>query len=142
MSTSRSFAAPWRRGGRDGSRRSAAGATCSATRPIRRRRRLHEPGHTRLRRLPRRPGAGARRVLRLPGVCRGLRLRLALEQELEATLDRFLDRPEGHNDRVTWVIYDEAGRRTEGTPEVRRPTVLDGRDLCPLAVDVATTIEG
>ena len=72
----------------------------------------------------------------------GLRLRLALDQELEATLDRFPDRPEGESGRVTWAIYDEAGRRIEGTPGAGRPMVLDGRDLGPLAVDVATTIEG
>ena len=72
----------------------------------------------------------------------GLRLRLALDQELEATLDRFPDRPEGESGRVTWAIYDEAGRRVESTPGAGRPMVLDGRDLGPLAVDVATTIEG
>jgi signal transduction histidine kinase len=72
----------------------------------------------------------------------GLRLRLALDQELEATLDRFPDRPEGQLGRVTWAIYDEAGRRVEGTPEAGRPMVLDGRDLGPLAVDIATSIEG
>ncbi|APW58662.1 sensor histidine kinase [Paludisphaera borealis] len=72
----------------------------------------------------------------------GLRLRLALDQELEATLDRFPDRPEGQTGRVTWAIYDESGRRAEGTPGVGRPMVLDGRDLGPLAIDVATTIEG
>ena len=72
----------------------------------------------------------------------GLRLRLALDQELEATLDRFPDRPEGQAGRVTWAIYDEAGRRVEGTPGAGRPMVLDGRDLGPIAVDVATTIEG
>ncbi len=72
----------------------------------------------------------------------GLRLRLALDQELEATLDRFPDRPEGASGRVTWAIYDEAGRRVEGTSGAGRPMVLDGRDLGPLAVDVATTIDG
>jgi signal transduction histidine kinase len=72
----------------------------------------------------------------------GLRLRLALDQELEATLDRFPDRPEGESGRVTWAIYDETGRRVEGTPGGGRPMVLDGRDLGPLAVDIATTIKG
>src|SRR4051794_16671695 len=72
----------------------------------------------------------------------GLRLRLALDQELKATLDRFPDRPAGQSGRVTWAIYDERRRRVEGTPGAGRPTVLDGRDLGPLAVDVATTIEG
>ncbi len=71
----------------------------------------------------------------------GLRLRLDLDQELEATLDRFPDRPEVQVGRVAWGIYDEAGRRVEGTPAAGRPMVLDGRDLEPLAVDVATTIE-
>ena len=72
----------------------------------------------------------------------GLRLRLALDQELEATLDRFPDRPEVESGRVTWAIYDETGRRVEGAPGAGRPMILDGRDLGPLAVDVATTIEG
>jgi signal transduction histidine kinase len=73
-------------------------------------------------------------------VLAGLRLRLALDQELEATLDRFPDRP-GQSGRVTWAIYDE-GRRVEEAPGGGRPMVLDGRDLGPLAVDVATTIMG
>jgi signal transduction histidine kinase len=72
----------------------------------------------------------------------GLRLRLALDQDLEATLDRFPDRPEVESGRVTWAIYDETGRRTENAPGAGRPMVLDGRDLGPLAVDVATTIVG
>jgi signal transduction histidine kinase len=74
-------------------------------------------------------------------VLAGLRLRLALDQELEAALDCFPDRP-GQSGRVTWAIYDEAGRRTEETPGDGRPMVLDGWDLGPLAVDVATTIVG
>lgn len=72
----------------------------------------------------------------------GLRLRLALDQELEATLDRFPDRSQGTSGRVTWALYDETGRRVEGTAGLGRPMILDGRDLGPLAVDVATTIEG
>jgi signal transduction histidine kinase len=72
----------------------------------------------------------------------GLRLRLALDQDLEATLDRFPDRPEVENGRVTWAIYDETGRRIESAPGAGRPMILDGRDLGPLAVDVATTIVG
>jgi len=72
----------------------------------------------------------------------GLRLRLALDQELEATLDGFPDRPMVESGRVTWAIYDEIGRRVEGEPGAGRPMILDGRDLGPLAVDVATTIEG
>ena len=72
----------------------------------------------------------------------GLRLRLALDQELEATLDRFPDRPEVESGRVTWAIYDETGRRIESAPGAGRPMILDGRDLGPLAVDVATTIAG
>ena len=72
----------------------------------------------------------------------GLRLRLALDQELEATLDRFPERPEVASGRVTWAIYDEAGRRIESTPGTGRPMILDGRELGPLAVDVATTIQG
>jgi signal transduction histidine kinase len=72
----------------------------------------------------------------------GLRLRLAVDQELEATLDRFPEQPEGRSGRVTWAIYDESGRRLENAPGPGRPMVLDGRDLGPLAVDVAMTIEG
>jgi signal transduction histidine kinase len=72
----------------------------------------------------------------------GLRLRLSLDQELEATLDRFPEGAGGQVGRVTWAIYDEAGRRVEATPGAGRPMVLDGRDLGPLAMDVATTIEG
>ena len=72
----------------------------------------------------------------------GLRLRLSLDQELEATLDRFPDRPEARAGRVTWAIYDESGRRVEGMTGAEGASVLDGRDLGPLAVDVATTIEG
>jgi two-component system, OmpR family, sensor kinase len=75
-------------------------------------------------------------------VLAGLRLRLALDQELEATLDHFVQRREVDSGRVTWAVYDEAGRRLESTPGAGRPMVLDGRDLRPLAVDVATTIEG
>ena len=72
----------------------------------------------------------------------GLRLRLALDQELETTLDHFPDRREDESGRVTWAIYDEAGRRIESAPGTGRPMVLDGRDLGPLAVDLATTIVG
>ncbi len=72
----------------------------------------------------------------------GLRLRLAVDQELEATLDHFPDHSEGASGRVTWAVYDESSRRVEGTPAAGRPMVLDGRDLGPLAVDVATTITG
>jgi hypothetical protein len=71
----------------------------------------------------------------------GLRLRLALDQELEQALDHFPDRP-GQSGRVTWAFYDVAGRRVDETPGDSRPMVLDGRDLGPLAVDVATTIKG
>jgi signal transduction histidine kinase len=75
-------------------------------------------------------------------VLAGLRLRLALDQELEATLDHFSDRHEAEGGRVSWAIYDEAGQRVETSTGAGRPMVLDGRDLGPLAVDVATTIEG
>ncbi len=73
-----------------------------------------------------------------------LRLRLALDAELEATLDGFPDRnrPGGRAGRVTWAIYDEAGRRIDAAPGDGRALVLDGLDLGPLAVDVATTIAG
>jgi signal transduction histidine kinase len=70
----------------------------------------------------------------------GLRLRLALDQELEATLDLFPERAQVPGARVTWAIYDE-GRRVEGSASEGRPMILDGRDLGPLAVDVATTIK-
>ena len=72
----------------------------------------------------------------------GLRLRLDLDQALEATLDLFPDRAEVESGRVTWAIYDGTGRRIESAPGVGRPMILDGRDLVPLAVDVATTISG
>jgi signal transduction histidine kinase len=72
----------------------------------------------------------------------GLRLRLDLDQELEATLDRFPDRPEGETGRVTWAVYDDGGRRIESAPGDGRLMILDGRELGPLAVDVATTIRG
>ena len=83
----------------------------------------------------------------MPVYLAGLRLRLALDQELEATLDHFPDRPEAQaqpqSGRVTWAIYDENGQRTEGAPgSAGRAMILDGRDLGPLAVDVATTIVG
>ncbi len=71
----------------------------------------------------------------------GLRLRLALDQELEATLDHFPDGPEGVNGRVTWAQYDDKGHRVEGVTGFGRRMVLDGKDLAPIAVDVATTIE-
>lgn len=70
----------------------------------------------------------------------GLRLRLAVDQELEQTLDGFPDRPEGQNGRVTWAMYDDAGRRMGSRPGAGPPMLLDGRELGPLAVDVATTI--
>ncbi len=72
----------------------------------------------------------------------GLRLRLALDQALEATLDVFPDRAEIESGRVTWAIYDEMGRRIESAPGAGRPMILDGRALGPLAVDVPTTIAG
>jgi hypothetical protein len=74
-------------------------------------------------------------------VLAGLRLRLALDQELEATLDGFPNRPEVQSGRVTWAVYEE-GHRVEGAPDAGRPMVLDGRDLGPLAVDVAMTVQG
>ena len=61
----------------------------------------------------------------------GLRLRLALDQDLEATLDHFPEGSGGQSGRVTWAIYDETGRRVESTTGGGRPTVLDGRDLRP-----------
>jgi two-component system, OmpR family, sensor kinase len=75
-------------------------------------------------------------------VLAGTHLRLALDQELEATLDHFAQRHEIESGRVTWAVYDEDGWRLENTPGAGRPMVLDGRDLGPLAVDVATTIVG
>ena len=72
----------------------------------------------------------------------GLRLRLALDQELESTLDHFGERYGAESGRVSWAIYDEAGRRVENSAGEGRPMVLDGRELGPLAVDVATTIKG
>ncbi len=57
-------------------------------------------------------------------------------------MDRFPEGLGGQVGRVTWAIYDEGGRRVDGTPTAGRPMVLDGRNLRPVAVDVATTIEG
>ncbi len=72
----------------------------------------------------------------------GLRLRLALDQELESMLDHFPESTEAQSGRVTWAVYDEAGRRVESESGEGRPMVLDGLDLGPLAIDVATTIHG
>jgi signal transduction histidine kinase len=72
----------------------------------------------------------------------GFRLRLALDQELEATLDRFPEGRGGQVGRVTWAIFDAAGRRADGVKNAERPTALNGRDLGPLSVDIPTTIEG
>ncbi len=73
----------------------------------------------------------------------GLRLRLALDQELEATLDRFPDHPAGESGRVTWAIYDEAGRRTESAPGTGRRYDPGRPKISALSrSDVATTIEG
>ena len=71
-----------------------------------------------------------------------LRLRLALDQELESTLDRFPEGLIGQVGQVTWAVYDEMGHRAEGSAATGRPMVLDGRDLGPLAVDIPTTIVG
>ncbi len=49
----------------------------------------------------------------------GLRLRLALDQELEAKIDHFPDRALGESGRVTWAFYDDAGRRAESSPDAR-----------------------
>ena len=50
----------------------------------------------------------------------GFRLRLALDQDLEATLDRFPRDPGGQDGRVTWAVYDADGRRAEGGPAAGR----------------------
>jgi hypothetical protein len=60
----------------------------------------------------------------------GLRLRLELDQELEAALDRFPDRA-GQRGRVVWVIFDETGRPVEGVPGGWRPTRLDSLSFGP-----------
>ncbi len=70
----------------------------------------------------------------------GLRLRLAVDQELEATLDRFGDRREAESTRVRWAIYDESNRRVEQASNVGESAVLDHVDLAPLAIDLATTV--
>src|SRR5262249_21237390 len=72
----------------------------------------------------------------------GFRLRLALDQELEATLDRFPEGGGGQAGRVSWAVYDETGRRAASTPGAGRPEVLDGRNLGPLAVDLPRTVDG
>lgn len=70
-------------------------------------------------------------------------LRIALDRELEAVLDRFPERP-AQGGRVSWAMFDESGRRVGFGPVAvdPRPTILDGRDLGPIAVDAATTIVG
>ena len=70
----------------------------------------------------------------------GLRLRLALDQELEATLDHFPRGDEGQSGRVTWAVLDGAGRRAGGGPGDASANPLEGRDLGPIAVDVALTV--
>lgn len=71
-----------------------------------------------------------------------LRLRLALDQELEATLDQFAGHPPFESGRVTWALLDDFGRTIEGVSDSRRATVLEGLDLRPLAVDIPKTICG
>lgn len=73
----------------------------------------------------------------------GRSLRLALDHELAAVLDRFPERP-AQGGRVSWAMFDESGRRVGFGPFAvdPRPTILDGRDLGPIAVDAATTITG
>ena len=46
----------------------------------------------------------------------GLRLRLALDQELEATLDRFADRLTVESGRVTWAIYERRDGESRAKP--------------------------
>ena len=72
----------------------------------------------------------------------GIRLRLALDGELQAALDRFPDAPAAAGGRVAWAVYGEGGRRLDGPPGATGPTPLDGRDLGPIAVDAATTLRG
>lgn len=73
----------------------------------------------------------------------GTSLRLALDHELEAVLDRFPERP-AQGGRVSWAMFDESGRRIGFGPVAVDPraTILDGRDLGAIAVDAATTITG
>ncbi len=71
----------------------------------------------------------------------GLELRVALDADLEATLDAFPTNHGSLSPRVNWAIYGEQGQRLEGIPGDDRPMILDGRDLAPLAVDVAMTIQ-
>ncbi len=73
----------------------------------------------------------------------GLQLRLALDQDLEATLDGFPGSvaSQSHIARVRWAIYGEQGQRLESSPDNGHPMILDNRDLAPLSVDVAMTIQ-
>ena len=70
----------------------------------------------------------------------GLELRIALDADLEATLDGFPASRESHSPRVSWAVYGDQGQRVESIPDDSRPMILDGRELGPLAIDVATTI--
>ncbi|MHB1562004.1 MAG: hypothetical protein ACYC61_31535, partial [Isosphaeraceae bacterium] len=73
----------------------------------------------------------------------GKSLRIALDRELEAVLDRFPERP-AQGGRVSWALFDDSGRRFGFGPVAvdPRPTLLDGRDLGPIAVDSPTTLTG
>ena len=72
----------------------------------------------------------------------GLQLSVALDAELEATLDGFPGGLASHSERVSWAVYGDQGQRLESSPDDGRAMILDGRDLTPLAIDVAMTIKG
>ncbi len=71
----------------------------------------------------------------------GMQLRVGLDQDLEATLDGFPAGLATRSPRVNWAIFGEPGQRLESSVPDGQTTVLDNRDLTPLAVDVATTIK-
>ena len=71
----------------------------------------------------------------------GMQLRVALDEDLEGTLDGFPSGLESHSERVSWALYGEQGQRLESSPDDGRKMILDGRELGPLAVDVAATIQ-
>ncbi len=72
----------------------------------------------------------------------GLQLSVALDGDLEATLDGFPSGLASRSERVSWAVYADRGQRLESSADDGRPMILDGRDLTPLAVDVAMTIKG
>jgi signal transduction histidine kinase len=72
----------------------------------------------------------------------GLQLSVALDEDLEATLDGFPTGLISRSERVSWAVYGDRGQRIDSSADPDRSTILDGRDLTALAVDVAMTLQG